>query len=107
MINERRSAKRISGPFDGGWNGQAGTRACRITDLSVGGCFVDSLSNSGIGTMVTVHFKLGAQRHELRAEVVYVDKVQGFAVSFKDNEAQAIQTLTESIESLHAPAVLR
>lgn len=107
MQNDRRSAKRIAGPFDGGWNGQAGTRQCRITDLSVGGCFIDSLSNTGMGSQVKVHFELGGQRLELRAEVVYVDKVQGFAVAFTDNDPEVMKTLVDTVNALHAQPVAR
>ncbi len=107
MQNERRSAKRIAGPFDGGWNGQAGTRQCRITDLSVGGCFIDSLSNTGMGSQVKVHFQLGGQYLELRAEVVYVDKIQGFAVAFKDNDPEIMKTLVDTVNALHAQPVSR
>jgi hypothetical protein len=107
MENERRSARRLAGPFDGGWNGQAGARKCRITDLSVGGCFIDSLSNSAMGSEVKVHFELAGERLDLLAEVVYVDTVQGFAVTFKDNAPEVMKTLVEMVDALYARPVSR
>lgn len=100
MTNERRSAKRLPGPYDGGWNGESGTRECRITDLSVGGCFIDSFATSGVGGKVTVDVRLSGQSFRLKAEVVYVDKVQGFAVRFADNDPAVLQHLSDAIAPL-------
>ena len=107
MTNERRSANRFHGPFDGGWNGESGTRECRITDLSVGGCFVDSLSNNAVGTKVRVFVTIGTQTLRLRAEVIYVDRVQGFAVAFKDNDASVMTALADAITAFDAQPVER
>lgn len=107
MTNERRGDRRFPGPFDGGWNGESGTRECRITDLSVGGCFVDSLSNNAVGTRVTIFLKLAGRTIKLRSEVAYVDKIQGFAVSFKDNDPAVTQSLQDAIAALEAQPVER
>lgn len=106
MTTERRNARRFPGPFDGGWNGESGTRECRITDLSVGGCFIDSLSNQSVGTRVMVLIKLGGQTLRLRSEVAYVDRIQGFAVSFTDdNDPAVMTTLAEAIAALETQPV--
>ncbi|MBM3772628.1 MAG: PilZ domain-containing protein [Acidimicrobiia bacterium] len=105
MTNERRSTKRFHGPFDGGWNGESGTRECRIVDLTVGGCFVDSLSNNVAGSKLEVFLKLAQLTLRLRAEVIYVDKVQGFAVRFQDNEPEVIAELADALAILDAQPV--
>ena len=102
MTSERRGAKRLPGPFDGGWNGESGTRECRITDLSAGGCFIDSLSASDVGGRVTVDVRLANQAITLHADVVYIDKVQGFAVRFVDNDPAVIKALSEAIAAVGA-----
>lgn len=105
MTNERRSIKRYHGPFDGGWNGESGTRECRITDLSLGGCFVDSLSNNVAGSKVLVLLKLSERVLRMRAEVVYVDRVQGFAVAFQDNDPEVMSALADALATLDAQPV--
>lgn len=107
MMKERRSLKRYHGPFDGGWNGESGTRECRITDLSLGGCFIDSLSNNVAGSTVQVFLRLTERVLRLRAEVVYVDKVQGFAVAFHDNEPEVMSALAAALATLEAQPVVR
>lgn len=108
MTSERRTNRRFPGPFDGGWNGESGTRECRITDLSVGGCFIDSLaSNTGVGTPLKVQIKLGGHVHELRAVVAYVDKIQGFAVSFTDNDAATLDAFIRDVRALETQPVSR
>ena len=105
MTNERRSARRLPGPFDGGWNGESGTRECRITDISAGGCFVDSLSNNAVGTKVNVQIRLGGRTFQLRAVVAYIDRVQGFAVSFCDNDEATMAEFAKTVASLEAQPV--
>jgi hypothetical protein len=42
MPENRRRYRRFTGPYDGSWDRSAGARDCRVTDLSPGGCFIDS-----------------------------------------------------------------
>ena len=101
MRNERRSAARLSGPFDGGWDGASGMRDCRITDLSPGGCFIDAYASNPMGARISTDVKLAGQTFRLRSEVVYVDRVQGFAVRFlDDNDAAVLKALAEVIDTL-------
>ena len=101
MTNERRSFRRLSGPYDGSWDGASGRRECRITDLSPGGCFIDAYASNPVGAMITTDITLSGQSFRLRSEVVYVDRVQGFAVRFlDDNDAAVLKALAEVIETL-------
>ena len=101
MKNERRSYKRLSGPYDGSWDGASGMRDCRITDLSPGGCFIDAYASTPVGARITTDIKLSGQSFRLRSEVVYVDRVQGFAVRFLgDNDAAVLKGLAEVIDTL-------
>ena len=100
MKSERRTYKRLAGPFDGGWDGASGMRACRITDLSPGGCFIDAYASNPVGATINTEIKLAGQAFRLRSEVVYVDRVQGFAVRFLDNDPAVMKALHEAIDAL-------
>jgi hypothetical protein len=101
--SERRRNKRLPGPYDGKWDGAAGLRPCRITDLSVTGCFIDSYATSPVGAMVTTEIRLGDELFLLESWVVYVDRVQGFAVRFADdNDPKVLKALAATIGALAA-----
>jgi hypothetical protein len=102
MANERRSTARLVGPFEGSWDGASGMRECRITDVSIGGCFVDAYASEPLGTRVTLSLKLRGQVFRVPAEVAYVDRVQGFAVKFLDDPSPARQELADAIAALSA-----
>lgn len=102
MSNERRNFKRLMGPFEGGWDGASGMRDCRITDLSRGGCFIDAYASNPVGARIVTRIRLDGRDFQLRSEVVYVDRVQGFAVRFRDNEAAALKDFVAALETLGA-----
>jgi hypothetical protein len=102
MANERRGTARLVGPFEGTWDGAAGMRECRITDLSAGGCFLDTYASQPVGARITVEIKLRGQSFRLRAEVVYVDRVQGFAVKFLDQDSPASREFADAIAAATA-----
>ena len=100
MPNERRSNKRLMGPFEGGWDGASGMRDCRITDLSRGGCFIDAYASNPVGARIMTQIKVGGRVFDLRSEVVYVYRVQGFAVRFKDNDPLLMRDFDAAIVAL-------
>jgi hypothetical protein len=83
---DRRQHQRLKGPFDGSWDGSSGMRTCRVTDLSAGGCFLDAMASTEVGSSVTVSIQLDGRTFMLPATVAYVDRVQGFAVRFEPSE---------------------
>jgi PilZ domain len=97
---ERRNQSRLTGTFEGGWDGASGMRDCRITDLSAGGCFIDAYASNPVGARLTTQVKLSGETFLLRSEVVYVDRVQGFAVRFLDNDPAVMKAFVEAVESL-------
>jgi hypothetical protein len=82
MTDHRRQFDRQPGPFDGAWNGAAGSHACRITSLSPSGCFVDSATTPETGSPFTVSVVFGDTRFTMPADVVYRDPAGGFGVRF-------------------------
>jgi hypothetical protein len=81
--DERRKARRVTVPFDGGWEGASGRRPCRIADLSTGGCFVETLNPPAVGETVNVTISL-PDGHLLEAvtEVTYICPSIGFGARF-------------------------
>jgi hypothetical protein len=100
MANERRGTARLPGPFEGSWDGASGMRDCRITDLSAGGCFIDAYASQPVGATITVELKVHGQQFRLPAQVVYADRIQGFAVKFLEPGSPAVQGLAEAIAAL-------
>ncbi|MEZ5316270.1 MAG: PilZ domain-containing protein [Vicinamibacterales bacterium] len=83
MTEERRQHPRIQQPFEGSWSGASGATSCRIGDLSLGGCFIQSLAspNAGETTTVTINFG-GDHAMSFKGTVVYAEDAMGFAVKF-------------------------
>jgi hypothetical protein len=96
MTDNRRRYRRFTGPYDGSWDGLAGARDCRVTDLNAGGCFIDSFGRPETGGEVTVTVIVAGQRFSLPGTVVHVDPVQGFGVQF--TEADATRQLADGLE---------
>jgi len=92
---ERREHVRIVGPFEGHWHGGSGATECRITDISLGGCFVETIlqPQRGEATEVSVRFHDGTTM-TLAGHVVYTDSGVGFGVAFRrltDEEVEALR----------------
>jgi hypothetical protein len=101
MSEDRRKHRRFAFPMEGSWSGASGANRCRIADISLGGCFVQTLSppRPFEKTTVTVTDKNG-RALELPGQVVYPERGLGFAVEFIDVPAEAAARLAELIEDL-------
>jgi hypothetical protein len=97
-MSERRAHPRVKGPFEGWWDG-AGTKAGRVTDLSVGGCFVESLLLPNPGQVVTVSIAVGGGQINLPAQVLYGEATHGFAVKFVDMPDGIANLLKKEVEN--------
>jgi hypothetical protein len=83
-MSERRQDVRISGPFEGHWHGGSGATEVRIADISLGGCFVETVLQpvAGEETEVSIQFADG-QSITLHGRVAYVDPGVGFGLAFR------------------------
>jgi hypothetical protein len=99
--DERRRARRLTVPLEGGWDGASGRRPCRIADLSTGGCFVESFSLPGVGERVKVTIDL-PDGHAITAvtEVTYAFPSIGFGGRFIDLSAEDRQVLADNLARL-------
>lgn len=89
MTENRRRYPRLAGPFDGSWNGAAGIRECRITDVNRGGCFIDAMGQPEMGAAVVITVVVADREYTLPGVVVYIDRIQGFGVAFDESDSKA------------------
>ena len=97
-MSERRLNPRAKGPFEGYWDG-AGVRQGRVVDLSVSGCFIESVMLPAEGQVVMVSIAIGEGHINLPGEVVYAERNLGFAVRFTDAPAAIVDILRREIAS--------
>jgi hypothetical protein len=83
MENERREDKRARVSIEAWWEGQSGRHEARVSDLSLGGCFIDTLSRAEIGELIVFAIKRpGGKWLQLRGQVASVDEHVGFSLAF-------------------------
>ena len=100
-MDERRSRKRWDVSLDAVWDGKSGNYTARITDLSDGGCYMDSLSEVTIGELLTLKLNLpNGEWLELTGEVAHHTPPVGFGVRFVDLSAEQLESLRNFIAQL-------
>ncbi len=104
MSDERRGAPRVRGVFDGTWSGASGNSSARFSDLSVSGCYVDSLATPAQGERLRVQLHLPQGPLSVEAKVVYVEHHRGFGLCFVDLAAAAFGMLLEAVAHLSGTA---
>ena len=111
-MNDRRSQERLEVCLEAVWDG-SGSRAARITDLSEGGCFVDTIGEAYAGEILTFHIQLpDGNWLDLTGEVAHQMRPVGFGLRFVDLSDEQREQLRQFIEYLKKPhepvrAVLR
>ena len=101
MNEERRLHPRVARPFDGTWRGASGVTRCRIADISIGGCFVQTLALPVAGETTVLTVAIG-KSHAITftGTVVYVDPGMGFAVQFSPLESAHADELRRLLSAL-------
>ena len=102
MTKERRQHERFARALEGHWNGASGTSNCRISDISLGGCFIQSLAMPSVGEETTVTIHLGSHRAVLAGRIVYVEQGMGFSVQFQNVHSEQIQQLVDLLKTLQS-----
>ncbi|HEY2963886.1 MAG TPA: PilZ domain-containing protein [Pyrinomonadaceae bacterium] len=102
-MSERRSETRFQVVLDAVWDG-SGHLPARITDLSEGGCFVDTTGEACIGELLTFRVQLpDGGLLELRGEVAHQLRTVGFGLRFVDLSDEQREQLHSFIEYLKGP----
>lgn len=89
-MDERRSRPRLSVHLDAVWQGGDERHSARVTDLSEGGCYLDTVGEVMVGEIVAFRVLLpGDEWLYLEGEVRHHSHGLGFGVQFVDlNEEQ-------------------
>jgi hypothetical protein len=96
-MEERRSSPRLAVNLDAVWDGSNGNHPARLTDLSLGGCYLDTVGETMLGEVVGFRVSLpDGDWLYLEAEVRHHTPKEGFGVRFIDVEEQQ----KEKIEAL-------
>lgn len=97
MTENRRSDERVPINLQSKWQGLTGGHEARIEDISLGGCFVNTLGRVDIGEVVVLEIELPTGEWlELRGEVTSFQEGVGFGLLFSfltDDEEYALRQL--------------
>lgn len=89
MSDERRGEERVPLALDVRWESLSGKHSARISDMSLSGCYIETMGQAAVGEMIRFEVQLPTARWmPLVGEVVYYLPSMGFGVRFR--------TLTES-----------
>lgn len=94
-MDERRSKPRLSVSLDAVWHGEEGRQSARVTDLSEGGCYLDTVGEVMKGEIVAFRILLPDEDWlYLEGEVRHHRPGLGFGVQFVDlNDEQTEKLL--------------
>ena len=83
MTQNRRSNNRLGINLRARWDGISGQQEARIGDISLGGCYVDSLSRVEVGEFVALEVELpSGEWLPLRGEITTCQEGVGFGIQF-------------------------
>lgn len=104
-MSERRSGKRWDVSLDAVWDGKSGNHTARVSDLSDGGCYMDSMGDAIPGEILTLKLQLpSGDSLELTGEVAHHTPPLGFGIRFVDLNDQQLEALRAFIEYLMDPS---
>ncbi len=101
MSEERRQHPRVTHLFVGQWHASSGAAHVRVGDLSVGGCFVQSLAMPKTGETTSVTVTVGERIFTFSGRVIYLDPGIGFSMKFvgvPDADAQELTRLLAEVK---------
>jgi hypothetical protein len=83
MEQERREEHRVPVSLEVSWEGESGRHKARISDISLGGCYLDTTGSAAPGEIIGLSIKLpDGEWLNLRGEVAYHLQNLGFSVCF-------------------------
>lgn len=84
MAEERRRAERVPLVLEVRWESLSGKHSARINDLSMNGCYVETMGQVAVGEVVRFEVHLPTGRWmPLIGEVVYHLPAMGFGLQFR------------------------
>jgi hypothetical protein len=97
---EHRRYKRVKHPFTGIWRGASRDGECRISDLSAGGCYVQTMAMPAIGESTVISIDVFGHQFTFTGRIVYVERGMGFAIEFTDMPDSEREHLNQLLETL-------
>ncbi|HEX8493835.1 MAG TPA: PilZ domain-containing protein [Pyrinomonadaceae bacterium] len=83
MEQERREENRVPVSLEVSWEGASGRHTARVSDISLGGCYLDTLGSATPGEIISLTIKLpDGDLLNLRGEVAYHLQNLGFSICF-------------------------
>jgi hypothetical protein len=99
---DRRRGKRWDVCLDAVWDSRSGNFTARITDLSEGGCYIDSLNQPNVGDVLNLKLQLpNGDWLELTTEVAHQTPPLGFGLRFVELTDMQIKNLRSLIAHLN------
>ena len=103
-MSDRRSEKRLDVCLDAVWDGKSGNYTARVTDLSEGGCYVDTMGAAQIGEVIVFKLQLpDGEWLDLSGEVAHQTPPLGFGlrfVSLTDQQQEKLRSLLDQLQPL-------
>ena len=82
-IEDRREEERKNVSLEVRWEGGSGHHTARVSDLSLGGCYLDTLGQVEVGEIVGLELKLpDGSWLPLRGSVAFYQPGLGFSICF-------------------------
>ena len=98
---DRRRDKRWDVCLDAVWDSRSGNFTARVTDLSEGGCYIDSLNQPNVGDVLNLKLQLpNGDSLELTGEVAHQTPPLGFGLRFVELTEQQLKKLSSLIDHL-------
>ena len=103
-MSDRRREDRLDVCLDAMWDGNSGNYTARVTDLSEGGCYLDTMGEALSGEIVSFKLQLpGADWLELTGEVAHQCPPMDFGLRFVDLTDEQLGKLRSLISPLKNP----
>jgi hypothetical protein len=84
MNQDRRASERLTANLQVRWEGSSGAVGCRTEDISITGCFVNTLGIAIIGQTINLEIKLpSGEWMPVKGEVTSYMRGMGFGLAFK------------------------
>jgi len=103
-MSDRRSEKRWDVCLDAIWDGKSGNYSARVTDLSEGGCYVDSLGEAQIGEVIAFKLQLpNGEWIEFSGEVAHQSPPLGFGLRFvtlSDEQREKLHLVLDHLQPI-------
>jgi hypothetical protein len=101
MPEERRSNKRKRLLLEAKWESMSSTHEARVDDISLGGCFVDTVGRVELKEAVNLEIRLpSGEWLSLRGQVASYQPGVGFGMSFTPLSEDEVAALKDLISSM-------